>query len=211
MTDTTQAFWTPGRIIATVIVGALIATMGYTLFSTSHDDGEVVSKVVLPQPTADAAPVSEKSSNAAAPVMPEDYEIPTASGDKIKLSGYRGKVLVLDFWATWCPPCREEIPQLVRIAREQKDRGVEVVGLHIDDNGRSSPEAIQKFIRQFNINYTVGFATDDIFIAYLGEEETAIPQTLIFDRNGKVVTHLIGYDSSHARKLDQAINKALAN
>jgi hypothetical protein len=98
----------------------------------------------------------------------------------------------------------------VRVARDNKERGVEVVGLHIDDKGRTTQQGIRNFINQFGINYTVGMASDDMFIAYLGEVEDSIPQTLVFDRNGKVVAHLIGYDSTHAAKLDAAINKAIA-
>ena len=62
-------------------------------------------------------------------------------GAAIKLSGYQGKVVVMDFWATWCPPCRQEVPQLTRLQKENQERGLEVVGLHIDDRGRSTPEA----------------------------------------------------------------------
>ena len=210
MTDATQRFWTPARLIATFVVGAAIAVTGFYLTRTK--EGEPVANVTLP--TANSSTPSATGDSAKQQLSaqtPEDYEIPTTNGDTIKLSSYRGKVLVLDFWATWCPPCRDEIPQLVRIAREKRQDGVEVVGLHIDDDGRSSPAAIQKFIQQFNINYTVGLASDDIFISYLGEEETSIPQTLVFDRNGKIVAHLIGYDNTHAKRLDAAINKALAN
>jgi thiol-disulfide isomerase/thioredoxin len=209
MTDAVQRFWTPGRIIATFVIGAAIAISGFFLLHS--DEGEAVTKVSLPPASPANSTAGDGANQPLSAKTPVDYEIATTDGDTIQLSTYRGKVLVLDFWATWCPPCREEIPQLVRIAREKRDRGVEVVGLHIDDGGRSSPEAIKKFIRQFNINYIVGMASEDLFISYLGEEETTIPQTLVFDRSGKVTAHLIGYDSSHAKRLDEAINKALAN
>lgn len=202
MSETNEKFWTPGRIIATLIVGAAIAVTGF--FLAHSREGDATARVVLPgTAVSSGAPLTAQ--------MPEDYPIPTTDGNTIQLSSYRGKVLVLDFWATWCPPCRDEIPQLVRIARENRARGVEVVGLHIDDQGRSSPEAIQKFLQQFNVNYTVGLASNELFVAYLGSEETAIPQTLVFDRSGKAIAHLIGYDQGHAQKLDEAVNKALAN
>ncbi len=199
-------FWTPGRIIATLVVVALVAAIGYTLFP-HPDEGKAVSNVALPDArnssSADATKLSAKSA-------PPDFEVPHIDGGTFKLSSYRGKVLVVDFWAVWCPPCRQEIPQLVRLARDNKERGVEVIGLHIDDKGRTSQQGIRNFMNQFGINYTVGMASDDMFIAYLGEQEDSIPQTLVFDRNGKVVAHLIGYDSTHAAKLDAAINKAIA-
>jgi len=212
-TDRQENFWSIGRIIATVIVVAMVAIIGYTLFSPRHTE-ETTAKITLPgveSPTT-AQPSSPATSKPAATksAIP-DFDVPTMNGENIKLSAYKGKVVVLDFWATWCPPCRDEIPQLVRIANQFRSKGVEVIGLHIDDQGRSSPQQIRKFIQDFDISYTVGMASEDMFIAYLGREETAIPQTLVFDRNGKVVAHLIGYNDGHAAKLDAAINKAIAS
>ncbi|HKS41112.1 MAG TPA: TlpA disulfide reductase family protein [Blastocatellia bacterium] len=200
MSTSSETFWTTGRIIATVVVGVMVATIGYTLL-TGHSDVKTESKLVLP-----GTPVSDPGSQ----VAPPDYDVPTIDGRTIKLSDYRGKVLVMDFWATWCPPCRQETPQLARIAREHQARGVEVIGMHIDDRGRSTPEAIRKFINDYGINYTVGMATDDMFTSYLGTEDDVIPQTLVFDRRGRVVLHLSSYSNSHARELDEAVNRALA-
>ena len=190
-------FWTTGRIIATAIVSVIIATFGYVLFS-GHPDVKTAARIVLP-----GTPVSSSPA-------PPDYDVPTLDGRGIKLSGYQGKVVVMDFWATWCMPCRQEVPQLARLQKENQGRGLEVIGLHIDDRGRSTPEAIRRFIGDFGINYTVGMATDEMFTAYLGTGDDTIPQTLVFDRKGRLVAHLIGYDSSHARTLDEAVNRALA-
>jgi|SRR5215213_447655 len=194
-----ETLWTPGRIIATIVVGFILATIGYMAFSgtgVKHD-----SKVVLPGTAV---------SNPGATRVPEDFALPALDGGSIKLSDYRGKVLVLDFWAVWCPPCREEVPQLARIAAENRPRGVEVVGLHIDDNGRSTPADIRKFIGQYGINYRVGIAGNDVFTSYLGNDDDQIPQTLVFDRDGHLILHLSGYSSTDARLLDEAVNRALA-
>jgi thiol-disulfide isomerase/thioredoxin len=186
-------------MIATVVVAALIATVGYMLLSP-HPDARTDSKVVLP-----GTPVSNPSSN-----VPTDFDVRTVDGRTIKLSNFRGKVLEMDFWATWCPPCRLETPQLARLARENRERGLEVIGLHIDDRGRSTSEAIRKFIDNYGITYTVGLATDEMFTSYLGTEDDTIPQTLVFGRDGRLVKHLSGYTESHGKLLDEAVNQALA-
>ena len=198
--NTQSTLWTPGRIVATAIVFALIATIGYTLLFGHREEGDD-TKLLLP-----GTPVSDSPSAR----VPADFDVRTLDGRSIKLSSYRGKVVVIDFWATWCGPCRQETPQLARIARENHDRGVEVIGLHINDRGRSSPEAIRKFIDNYGIGYTVGLATDDIFTSYLGTEDDTIPQTLVFGRDGKLIKHLIGYGPSHGKMLDEAVNRALS-
>ena len=194
-----DAFWTPGRIVASTVVVVMMAVFGYTSCSPHSD--KIESNLLLPGAAA---------SNGAAANMPADYEVPTLDGAKLKLSDYNGKVVVVDFWATWCGPCRQEIPQLVRISNQNRERGVEIIGLHIDDRGRSTPQQIRRFIEQFSINYPIGMASDDMFTAYLGTVEDTIPQTLVFDRKGRLVKHFVGYSPSHARALDEAVNSALA-
>ncbi len=197
--DAQKTLWTPGRMIATGVVAALIATIGYTLL-TASPHAKTDPRIVLP-----GTPVSNAASK-----VPADVDVHTVDGRTIRLSDYRGKVLVMDFWATWCPPCRLETPQLTRLARENRDRGLEVIGLHIDDRGKSSPEDIRKFIDNYGIAYTVGLATDDMFTSYLGTEDDTIPQTLVFGRDGRLIKHLSGYTQSHGKELDEAVNQALA-
>jgi cytochrome c biogenesis protein CcmG/thiol:disulfide interchange protein DsbE len=198
-----ETLLTPGRIIATLVLAVLIIVIGKMVF---FGGGRVPvdSKARLPV----VNPAAAEASTADAP---PDFPIPTMDGRTIKLSDYRGKVLVIDFWATWCPPCQAETPELVKVAREDGPKGVEVVGLHIDDRGRSSPEKIRGFISQYQIPYTVGMATDDVFVAYLGREDDTIPQTLVYNRDGKLIAHFVGYDPSNPNAVDQAVNKALGS
>src|SRR5215510_7809982 len=171
--------WSPGRIIATVVVAVLVATVGYMMLSSGRRIAAVPDVAIEGNPSVEAKNT-----------LP-DFTIPTIDGRTIKLSDYRGKVLV------------------VRIAKENGLRGVEVVGLHIDDKGKSSQDQIKEFAKTYSIPYTVGLASDDMFIAYLGREEDTIPQTLVFGRDGKLVAHFIGYSKSDSRALDDAVNRAI--
>ena len=191
--------WTTGRILASAVVAALVASIGYFMFFGNSRTAKE-SKTRLP--------LAGDPSGGSPETMLPDFNIPTIDGRTIRFSDYRGKVLVVDFWATWCPPCQQETPELVRIANQLGPRGVEVLGLHIDDRGRSSQTAIRGFIRQFGIPYTVGLATDEMFVAYLGREDDSIPQTLVFGRDGRLVAHLIGYNPS-SPELDRAVHQAL--
>jgi len=190
-----EVTWTPGRIIATAVIVTLIAAGGYMFFFASPAATKN-PKISLP-----GTPAAEGINT------PKDFDIATLDSETFKLSYYRGKVLVIDFWATWCPPCRKEVPQLVRLAN---NNSVQVVGLHIDDRGRSTPQAIRGFIDQFKINYKVGLANDEMFLAYLGRDDDTIPQTLVFGRDGRAVAHFIGYADASAKDLDEAVNRALS-
>jgi len=201
--NNSQTMFTPGRILATLVVLVLLVAIGKMVFFGGNE-APVDSKARLPITTPPSA-------NASTSEAPPDFKIPTVDGRTIKLSDYRGKVLVIDFWATWCPPCQQETPELVRLAREDGPKGVEVVGLHIDDRGRSSPAQIRTFINQYQIPYTVGMATDDIFVAYLGRQDDSIPQTLVYDRDGKLVAHFVGYDPSNPQAINQAVDRALGS
>lgn len=117
----------------------------------------------------------------------------TIDGKVLRLADLKGKVVVVDFWATWCPPCRQEIPHLVRLMKKYHHRGLEIVGLSIEDP-EADAEKIRRFIKRYGINYTVGFATDRIFTSYIGSGDQPIPQTLVFDRQGRLQAHLTGFD-----------------
>lgn len=196
-------FWSPLRIVSTLIVLGLVAAFGVASCN-SHDPAPTVSK-------PPAAPGT--GSNEATPPMPAvvmETEMKSANGDPIKLSNYAGKVLLVNLWATWCGPCRNETPELVRLYQEYQDRGFEIVGLSTEDP-IASEERVQEFVRQYNVGYHIGWAKPEVAIALM-QGRGSIPQSFIVTRDGRVAKRFIGF---HPQKtpplLKQAIEDALSD
>jgi thiol-disulfide isomerase/thioredoxin len=117
-----------------------------------------------------------------------DWQLSDVDGNPVKLSDFKGKVVILDFWATWCPPCRREIPGFVAIQKKYADKGFTVIGVSVDEQG---PSVVKPFMRQLGMNYPVVMGTPKIVVDYGGIE--GIPTTFIIDRQGNVVTSFQGF------------------
>jgi thiol-disulfide isomerase/thioredoxin len=109
------------------------------------------------------------------------------------LQGFRGKVVLLDFWATWCGPCRAEIPGFVRLQEKYREKGLEIIGVSIDPiapQGGGAP-AVEPFMRTNGINYTVWLVNNaDAMQGY--DVSRGIPTTYVIDRSGKIVKTYVG-------------------
>jgi len=118
-------------------------------------------------------------------------------------------VVLLNFWATWCAPCRREIPELVAIQREMRNKGVEVIGLTLEDPAIDRAR-VESFTRQFSINYRVGFLPEEMFRLFnVNDPRGPIPQTFIFDRQGRLIDHLKGFRRDFRQWAEGAIQYAL--
>jgi len=125
---------------------------------------------------------------ACAPAKPErestpapDFSITDLQGKVLSLASYKGKVLLLNFWATWCPPCRREIPDLIEAYRELRSEGLEILGVSVDE---TTPEALLEWTKRTGIDYPIALATPEIVRAY--EPGDYIPATIIVDREGQI-------------------------
>lgn len=109
-----------------------------------------------------------------------DFTLTDANGNPVQLSDYRGKVVLLNFWATWCGPCTIEIPWFIEFEQEYKSRGFEVIGVSMDEDGW---KAIKPYIAEHKVNYRVLLGNDSVTQLYGGVE--SLPTTFIIDRDGK--------------------------
>jgi peroxiredoxin len=143
-------------------------------------------------------PVKEVSKRQDAP----DFELKDVNGKAVRLSDYRGKVVLLDFWATWCGPCKMEIPWFMEFERKYKDRGFAVLGLSMDDDGWQS---VKPFIQDMGMNYRVMIADERTGDLYGGIE--ALPTAFLIDREGRVAIEHVGVSSR--RDFEDGIEKLL--
>src|SRR5215210_1852939 len=130
-----------------------------------------------------------------------------ADGRRVRLEDLRGQVVVLDFWATYCPPCREEIPHLVRLQKQFGQKGLKVVGLNV--GGEEDRPKVPDFVRQYGIQYQLADPDDETVRLFLAGDD-AIPQTFVIDRRGRLVRSFVGYDGEVASELERAVAEALA-
>lgn len=117
-----------------------------------------------------------------------DFTLLDIHGNRKSLSDFKGKVVILDFWATWCPPCRKEIPHFIELYDDYKERGLEIIGVALDENGE---EKVRSFSDENSINYTVLLGNREVSELYGGI--FSIPTTFIIDREGRIRKKYIGY------------------
>jgi thiol-disulfide isomerase/thioredoxin len=143
--------------------------------SSCTDASSVVHAAVKPEKDRKAAP---------------DFTLKDANGASVKLSDYKGKVVLLDFWATWCGPCKIEIPWFIEFEQAYKDKGFAVVGVSMDEDGWN---VVKPYLQERKVNYRVLLGTEMIGQLYGGLD--ALPSTFLLDRAGKIASVHIGLSS----------------
>ena len=124
------------------------------------------------------------------PIPAPTWTLKDVNGKAVSSDQFKGKVLVVDFWATWCAPCRVEIPGYIELQKKYGPDGLVIVGVSLDAQG---PGVVKKFIEQHGINYQIVMADDDVQAAFGGAEGlSAIPTTFIIDRTGKIRDRKVG-------------------
>ncbi len=126
-----------------------------------------------------------------------NFSLKDENGKTVQLSDYRGKVVLLNFWATWCGPCKIEIPWFVEFERKHKDQGFAVVGISMDEDGW---QAVKPFIADVGINYRILMGNDSIAQLYGGVD--SLPTTFIIDRDGRIAAVHLGLVSKSTYEND---------
>ena len=139
-----------------------------------------------PRSVRAASPVKAGKDRKPAP----DFLLKDADGKTVHLEDYKGKVVLLDFFATWCGPCKIEIPWFMEMERKNKDKGFSVVGVSMDDEGW---EVVKPFLADLGVNYRVVIGNDATAQIYGGVD--ALPTTFLIDRNGKIAAVHVGLAS----------------
>jgi thiol-disulfide isomerase/thioredoxin len=146
---------------------------------------------------------ANNTSNSSSELAP-DFVLTDTQGNQVKLSDYRGKVVILDFWATWCPPCRKGIPDLIDLKKTYKDR-LAIIGISLDTDSKND---VVPFMKEYGINYKVVYGDNDVVQKYGNIQ--AIPTSFIIDQKGNIVTSFVGLQRIETYKsyLNNLINKS---
>jgi cytochrome c biogenesis protein CcmG/thiol:disulfide interchange protein DsbE len=163
--------------------------------TTTNSNTPVISnapKTALPMPPLNGKSITNMGWN-------------LTDGKRNALADFNGKVLVLDFYATWCEPCRRSIPHLIDLQRRYEN-DVRVIGLNV--GGPDDVAEVPGFAREFKIQYPLGLPDDEL-VTLLMANSDAIPQTFVFDRSGKLIKSFVGFGEATGGEIDRTVETAL--
>ena len=162
-------------------------------------------------------PVNPVPEIRSAPRLTEMIRLPESSWERsikgindknFRLADFEGKVVVINLWASWCGPCRREVPEYEKVRMEFEDRDVVFIGLTTEDP-RAAQERVQRFLREVNFGFRLGWADRELQRTLMNGKN-AIPQTIVIDTEGRIVNHWEGYTANRSgNRLKQAIQQAL--
>ncbi|MEW5975166.1 MAG: TlpA disulfide reductase family protein [Acidobacteriota bacterium] len=145
--------------------------------------------------------ISSDSASSSSPSVPQ-FTLNNLDGKSVSMKDFGNKVVLIDFWATWCGPCREEIPDLNNLYSEYKSKGFEVIGISMDTEGT---DVVKDFVREFRVDYSIVMGDETVAQEFGGI--LGLPTKFIVDRNGKIVKRLIGLRPPE--EIEQAIKELI--
>jgi thiol-disulfide isomerase/thioredoxin len=131
------------------------------------------------------------------PTLPSapNFTLQTLDGQEVTLSKLKGKVILLDFWATWCGPCRESIPHLIQLYKTHQKDGLEVVGMNVE---KGEIDTVRRFVKSIDIPYPITLSPDDVQRSY---KVSGLPTTIFIDKQGRIREKVVGFTSEIAKQM----------
>jgi len=202
--------------VLTVVVLGLISALGLSSCnSTESPNNNTPANRVTSAPPSKNAPGNNTAIvfPVALPQELRDLKLQTLDGEALKLADYADKVVVLNIWATWCGPCRLEMPDLVKLNNEYKSRGLVVIGLSTTYNERNDQAHVRDYIRSQNVNYKIIWDDGSLVapLVQIVRGPSAIPQSFVISRDGRrIVRHFPGFSPySTPTLMREAVEEAL--
>ncbi len=149
-------------------------------------------------------PQCGKGKKEAIHVSAPDFTLKTLDDQEITLSDLKGKVVLLDFWATWCGPCRESIPHLIQLEKKFKEMEFKVIGMSMD---RGDVDTVRRFVKSMDIPYSIIITPDDVARHY---SIRGLPTTILIDQSGMVHEKIIGFNQTIAKQLEDKVAELLS-
>lgn len=183
----------------------------------------VVLGVALLFIAATTSPEQSQAANISSPVFEDVPELPAPDGSsdtpeievvmldgkKMKLSSLRGKVCVIDMFASWCTHCQDHAPHMVKVYNQFKAQGFVIVSLASDQKDKAAD--VKKFIKDYGLNYPVGFLTNEVIAYYMDSHNHNVPQVVLFGKNGKMMKRWIGWSEERTNELTTLVDGELKN
>jgi peroxiredoxin len=167
------------------VVGAVLLIIGISIGCGESESKETNS-------ASEKTKVQQTENESSYPAAP-DFTLKDLNGNDLSLSDYSGKLIFVNFWATWCPPCRAEVPAFISLYDKYNEQGLEIIGISTDRDGK---EVVQRFVDKSNVNYPIVMFDMNVISAYGGI--TGIPTTFIVNPEGKIVNKFVGYPGEDA-------------
>ena len=181
-----------------------------TKISSTSSNGAVIEVASNASNTATSTTTAPDITNGDYPPAPEailQTENKDLDGKVLKIDDYKGKVVLVNLWATWCGPCRAEMPEIVAMQEKYKEKGFEVVGLDVDEE---SVEDVNNFAKQMKLNYKLGFADQKLVNAFIKQTKLqGIPQTILINREGKMTGIFSGGGQKVVSQMKEAVDKTV--
>ena len=220
--DSKKGFWTAPRVLLTLVTVGLLSALGLSSCNSSEVATNAPANRVTTVPPTNAPPVTNAPPATNAPPvafvsLPQNLretKLQTLDGESLKLADFADKVLIVNIWATWCGPCRLEMPELVKMNNEYKSRGLIVLGLATTYNEHNDQAHVKDFIRAQNINYRIVWddGTMAAPLVQLVQGQSVIPQSFVISRDGRIVKHFQGFNPySTPQLMRQAVEEALSD